>query len=382
MTRPLNIVFIGLTLSSSWGNGHATTYRSLLRGLHGEGHEVLFLECDVPWYANRRDLAEPDFCTLRFYRDVDELLSTYSGRLRQADAVIVGSYLPDGVEVIDALLDMQLQALCFYDIDTPVTLAGIERGSEDYLARRQIPRFDVYFSFSGGEVLHRLGDRYGARRAEALYCSADPARYRPTEEAPLWDLGYMGTYSADRQPALEALLLSPARELPQMRFVVAGAQYPDDIDWPANVERIEHLPPAEHATFFGRQRFTLNLTRADMVALGWAPSVRLFEAGACATPVISDRWQGIEELFPDGEAILLAQSGRDVVCFLSETGEAARQAIGARAHDIVLRDHSAAARARQFTGVLRSLERNSRRQRAAPSATAGTTPTEGMRCDV
>ncbi len=382
MSRPLKIVFIGLTLSSSWGNGHATTYRSLLRGLHGQGHDVLFLERDVPWYASRRDLADPDFCDLRFYGDVEELLSTYSGGLKGADAVIVGSYLPDGVKVIDALLDMQLPAICFYDIDTPVTLAAMDRDGESYLARAQIPRFDVYFSFSGGEVLRRLEEDYGARRAAALYCSADPGEYRPTGEAPRWDLGYMGTYSADRQPALEALLLSPARQLPRMRFVVAGAQYPDDIDWPANVERIEHLPPADHASFYGRQRFTLNLTRADMVALGWSPSVRLFEAGACATPVISDRWRGIEELFPDGEAILLAQSGRDVVRFLSETSETVRQEIGARARDIVLRDHSSAARARQFTGVLRSLERNSRQQPALSGAAAGTTPTEGMRCDV
>ena len=51
----MNIVIIGLSITSSWGNGHATTYRSLIKGLRKRGHKVHFLERDVPWYANQRD---------------------------------------------------------------------------------------------------------------------------------------------------------------------------------------------------------------------------------------------------------------------------------------------------------------------------------------
>lgn len=355
MTRRYDIVFIGLTLSSSWGNGHATTYRSLLRGLNAAGVDVLFLERDVPWYASNRDLEDPDFCTLAYYRSVDELPSRFGDTIRRAGAVIVGSYVPDGIEVIDALGALGLDRLCFYDIDTPVTLARLDQGDEDYLALRQIPLFDAYFSFSGGDVLDRLQADYGARRALPLYCSVDAERYRPIEEKPVWDLGYLGTYSPDRQPTLERLLIEPARRLPRMRFVVAGPQYPENISWPANVDRIEHLPPHEHVRFYARQRFTLNVTRADMIAAGWSPSVRLFEAAACGTPIISDAWRGLDELLPENEAIVIARSAEDVCDTLKQTTPAWRRAIAEAARRRVLRSHTGRARADQLLEALRGL---------------------------
>ncbi|MBB4066134.1 spore maturation protein CgeB [Gellertiella hungarica] len=323
MTGSLDIVIFGLSLSSSWGNGHATTFRALLRGLAAEGHRVLFLERDVPWYAAHRDLPEPDFCAFSLYRELDSVLGDHRERILRADAVIVGSYVPDGVALIDRLAALGPRRLCFYDIDTPVTLARLERGEEEFLARRQIPLFDAYFSFSGGAVLDRLEARFGARKALPLYCSVDAARYRPTGDPLRWDLGYLGTYSPDRQPTLERLLIEPARRLPHRRFVVAGPQYPGDIDWPANVERIEHLGPADHPAFYSRQRFTLNVTRADMIAAGWSPSVRLFEAAACGTPIVSDAWRGLDDLLPNGEALIIARDGDDVIRALETLDDAA-----------------------------------------------------------
>jgi spore maturation protein CgeB len=347
-----DIVILGLSLSSSWGNGHATTFRALIGGLHGHGRRVLFLERDVPWYANNRDLADPDFCTLQYYQGVDDLLARFTDTLQSADAVIIGSYVPEGVAVIDALDRLGLPQLCFYDIDTPVTLAKLERGDEEYLARRQIALFDAYFSFSGGPVLARLEQDFGARSAQALYCSVDAACYGPTGEAHIWDLGYLGTYSQDRQPTLERLLIEPARRLPHLRFVVAGPQYPDSVDWPVNVERIEHLPPAQHRSFYNRQRFTLNVTRADMIVAGWSPSVRLFEAAACGTPVISDVWEGLETLFPPDEAIVLARDTQDVILALQDTSTAKRDALAAAARWRVLAKHTSSARAAELIAML------------------------------
>jgi spore maturation protein CgeB len=353
--KPLDIVILGLSLSSSWGNGHATTYRALLRGLSAEGHKVLFLERDVPWYAQHRDLPQPDFCELRYYGDIDAMLNEYGARIQKADAVIIGSYVPSGRELIDKVAALQPQTLCFYDIDTPVTLAMLERDEEEFLAKRQIPLFDGYFSFTGGPILTHLERRFGAPKALALYCSVDADRYAPTGEASVWDLGYLGTYSPDRQPTLEQLLIEPARRLPQMRFVVAGPQYPDTIDWPDNVERIDHLPPTEHASFYSRQRFTLNVTRADMIAAGWSPSVRLFEAAACASPIISDEWPGLSELLPDGEALLIAHDSEDVVAALSGLDEGRRLAIAEAARARVLEHHTGAARGRELAEALRAL---------------------------
>ena len=352
MSAPYDLVVIGLTLSSSWGNGHATTYRALLRGLHGLGQKVLFLERDVPWYATNRDLPAPDFCALAYFADTAALVAGAGRAIAGAGAVMIGSYVPDGPAVIEAVHALRPARLCFYDIDTPVTLAKLERGDEEYLQRQQIPFFDIYFSFSGGPILRRLESQWGARRALPLYCAVDAARYRHTGEQAKWDLGYLGTYSPDRQGTLERLLLEPARRLAQMRFVVAGPQYPEGIAWPANVERIEHLAQAEHASFYSRQRFTLNITRADMIAAGWSPSVRLFEAGACNTPVISDPSPGLVDFFPEGEAIVIAQDSGQVVAALSGIHDAARSGIAANAHRRVIDRHTGAARAGELLKAL------------------------------
>lgn len=351
----LDIVILGLSLSSAWGNGHATTFRALIRGLNAQGHRVLFLERDVPWYRNHRDLPEPDFCELVHYDDMDGMLAAYRDRLLEADCVIVGSYVPDGVNLIDKLVQLQPRRLCFYDIDTPVTLAKLDRGDEEYIERRQIGQFDAYFSFSGGEVLDRLERHYGARKALALYCSVDPDLYQNTGDAYRWDLGYLGTYSPDRQPTLERLLIEPARRLPGLRFVVAGPQYPQDFEWPDNVERIEHLPPSEHPGFYSRQRYTLNVTRADMIAAGWSPSVRLFEAAACRTPIISDDWRGLDELLPDGEAILIAHTTEAVTFALTQIQDATRRRLGEAGHGVVIAAHTGLARARELAAAIKRL---------------------------
>ncbi|NKC30540.1 CgeB family protein [Falsiroseomonas selenitidurans] len=349
----MNLLVLGLSLSSSWGNGHATTFRALLRGWQALGHRATFLERDAPWYAAHRDLPAPDFCGFALYGDVAGLLARHGAAIAQADAVLIGSFVPDGVAVIDAVARIARGPVCFYDIDTPVTLARLARGEEAYLAARQIPGFDAYFSFTGGPLLHRLEAQYGARRALPLYCSVEPERYRHTGAAPRWDLGYLGTYSADRQPVLERLLIEPARRLPHRRFVVAGPQYPEDIAWPPNVQRIAHLPPDAHAEFYSAQRHTLNVTRADMVAAGWSPSVRLFEAAAVGTPLLSDVWEGLEALLPD--AVHLVRDAADVVAALEAPEDGARQAMAARARRIVLEGHTGQVRAGELAQALGSL---------------------------
>lgn len=340
----MRLVVLGLSLSSAWGNGHATTFRALLKAFAGRGHDILFLERDVPWYAGQRDLTDPDYCRLAFYTDLDDL-RRWTAEIAGADAVIVGSYVPEGVAVARFVQAAAEGVTAFYDIDTPVTLAKLARGDFEYLSPEVIPGYDVYLSFTGGPTLDLLERRYGSPAARPLYCSADPALYAPTGAAKRWDLSYLGTYSPDRQPPLERLLLAPARALPDHRFVVAGPQYPADIDWPANVERIDHLPPADHAAFYSASRFTLNVTRADMIAAGWSPSVRLFEAGACGTPIVSDVWDGIEALFAPDREILLATDTATVVAAL--TGADA-SAMGDAARARVLAAHTAAHRAAEL----------------------------------
>ncbi|MDT0575848.1 glycosyltransferase [Croceicoccus sp. F390] len=361
----MKLVVLGLSLSSSWGNGHATTFRALLSAFAGRGHDILFLEREQSWYTANRDLAEPDFCKLCFYDSVSEL-DRWRDAVAEADAVIVGSYVPDGVEVGAWAQRTARGPVCFYDIDTPVTLAKLARQDFEYLSPQLIPGFAIYFSFTGGPTLDRLEREFGSPCARPLYCCVDTALYHPTDVPHRWDLSYLGTYSPDRQPTLERLLLNPARACPDLRFVVAGPQYPDDVEWPVNVERIDHLPPADHPAFYAASRYTLNVTRADMIAAGWSPSVRLFEAAACATPIISDIWNGIEEIFDPASEIVLARSSTTVVETLAERDPA----MGHRARTTVLAYHSAERRAEQLEQDLADAIRNGRRAGAGLNATA------------
>ena len=343
----MRLVVLGLSLSSSWGNGHATTFRALLEASAARGHDILFLERDVPWYRNQRDLQDPGYCRLEFYDGLPGL-ERWRGEITRADAVILGSYVPEGVEVARWVQNTAQGITAFYDIDTPVTLAKLERGDFEYLAPDVVPRFDVYLSFTGGPTLRHIEQRYGSPAARPLYCSVDADRYQPLDVPTRWDLSYLGTYSDDRQPTVEKLLNAAAGALPHRRFCVAGPQYPDHIDWPANVERIDHVPPSEHRAFYAASRFTLNVTRADMIKAGWSPSVRLFEAAACATPVISDGWEGLSDLLEPGREILLARSTDDVIAALEGLSDAQARSIGEASRRRVLATHTAEYRAAEL----------------------------------
>jgi spore maturation protein CgeB len=347
----MNIVILGLSITSSWGNGHATTYRALVRQLAARGHEILFLERDLPWYADNRDMPHPPGARAELYDSVAALRDRFAADVRDAHLVIVGSYVPDGIQVGGWVTSQAAGVTAFYDIDTPVTLARLANGGADYVSRALIPKYDVYLSFTGGPTLERLEREFGARMARALYCSVDPEQYAPEATEPSWDLGYLGTYSDDRQPSLTQLMLEPARGLRDRRFVVAGPQYPETIAWPDNVERITHLPPRAHRGFYNAQRYTLNITRADMIRAGWSPSVRLFEAAACGTPIISDWWDGLDDFFEPGREILIARSARDTAEYLHDVPASERAQVGARARARVLANHTAAHRAEELEQI-------------------------------
>lgn len=355
----MKFVIIGLSVTSSWGNGHATTYRALLKELKALGHDILFLEKDVPWYSPHRDMPAPDFCRLGLYKTNEELKTDYKQEVAEADVVIVGSYVQQGVEVGNWAIDTATGVTAFYDIDTPVTLAKLERKDYEYIDPEIIPEYDLYLSFSGGPILKHLEDHYGSPKARALYCSVDPDLYYPEELDKEWKLGYLGTYSDDRQPTVQELLNRPAAQFPSKRFVVAGPQYPEDFPWSKNVERIDHLPPAEHRKFYNSQEFTLNVTRQDMIKAGYSPSVRLFEAAACGVPIISDYWDGIHSIFEQGEEILIARSSEEVAKYFRRISETERRQIGENARAKVMRSHTAKARAKELVNYVKEVRQPS-----------------------
>ena len=351
----MRFVIFGLTVSSSWGNGHATTWRGVLKELHRAGHSVRFFERDVPYYAAERDLPAPDFCELVLYDDWTDVLPRARRAIGEADVAMVTSYCADGLDACRLVLDSAGPLHVFYDIDTPVTLAELSANGiatatgARYLTPDLIPEFDLYLSFTGGPLLRELETVWGVRRTAPLYCSVDPEIHSPVEPpAELrCALGYLGTYSADRQPALERFLIEPARRRPAERFFVVGSKYPSDIEWPPNVAVRSHLPPPEHPGFYCANRITLNVTREAMLRVGYSPSVRLFEAASCGTPILSDWWSGLDEFFTPGREILVARTTdeADAALGLSDA-ELAR--ITAAARERTLRAHTAAVRAREL----------------------------------
>ena len=348
----MKIVILGLSITSSWGNGHATTFRGLVRELTALGHDVLFLERDAPWYAENRDLPHPPWGRTALYGSLPELQERFGTEVRDADAVVVGSYVPEGIAVGRWVQSTAQGVPAFYDIDTPVTLAKMKRGECDYLTPALIPGYGLYLSFAGGPTLTRLEQQYGSPCARALYCSVDPDLYSPEDVSADCDLGYMGTYSEDRQPPLESLLLEPARRWREGRFAVAGPQYPRSIAWPPNVSRTEHLPPALHRDFYNRQRFTLNITRTDMIQMGYSPSVRLLEAAACGVPILSDYWDGLGTIFEIGTEILVTRSADDTLAVLRDMPDTNRTQIAAQARARVMESHTAARRAAELVQYL------------------------------
>ncbi|MBV9082726.1 MAG: glycosyltransferase [Acidobacteriaceae bacterium] len=357
MTDRLHCVFLGLSITSSWGNGHATTYRGLLKELSRRGHKVTFLERDVPWYASNREFDTALYCDIHMYCSLEELRHSYTALLRTADVVVVGSYVPDGVAVGNWVTSIAKNCTAFYDIDTPVTLTSLKEKRCEYVSYDLIRKYNVYFSFTGGPTLKFIEQKLGAVCARALYCSVDPSLYYPAPEPMQWDLAYLGTYAADRQPTLNELLVDVARQQPLARFSVAGPQYPVEIEWPENVYRIEHLPARDHRNFYNSQRFTLNVTRHDMIRAGYSPSVRLFEAAACGLAILTDEWAGLDTIFTPGSEILPVRTCEDVASYL-RMPEARRLEIGRKARKRTLQSHTAAVRATEFeTWVVSSLER-------------------------
>jgi spore maturation protein CgeB len=351
----LKIVILGLSITSSWGNGHATTYRGLVKQLAALGHEVLFLERDLPWYAGNRDLPSPPYCEVALYQDLKELKDRFRAAVHLADFVMVGSFVPEGIAVGEWVTRVANGPTAFYDIDTPVTMQKLATGSLDYLSPALIRAYSMYLSFTGGPMLEMITRKYGARMARPLYCSVDEDLYFPERRDIKWDLGYMGTYSEDRQTPLDELLLQPARAWSKGSFVVAGPQYPRSIHWPRNVRRFTHIPPERHRAFYNQQRFTLNVTREQMVEAGYSPSVRLFEAAACGTAIISDLWHGLDELFLPNREILIASSDQAVLRYLLDMDDSERQSIANAARQRVLRYHTARHRAIELENYVSEL---------------------------
>jgi spore maturation protein CgeB len=350
----MKIVIFGLTISSAWGNGHATLWRGLCRGLHALGHDLVFFEKDVPYYAHHRDMHGAEWCRLVLYEDWSSTVHAARRELADADVGMVTSYCPDGPAASRLVFESHLPRRVFYDLDAPVTLDRLSRNEPvAYLPPEGLAPFDLVLSYTGGLTLSALRERLGARVVAPLYGSVDPDVHRPVAPDPHLrnDFSYLGTYAADRDAVLDALFLEPARRRSDLRFALAGSQYPAEFAWTPNIYYLWHMPPGDHPSFFCSSAFTLNITRAPMAAVGHCPSGRLFEAAACGTPIVSDWWEGFDGFFEPGREILIARGTDDVLAAL-DMSRSQRERLAAAARERTLACHTAAVRARELEALL------------------------------
>jgi spore maturation protein CgeB len=351
----VKLTIFGLTISSSWGNGHATPYRAILRALHRRGHKIVFYEKDVPYYRSRRDFGACDYCHLVLYPNWEQVRQRALADAADSDVVINASYCPAGARIADEVLALPGPLHVFYDLDTPITLSNLQSGDLDYLRRDQIPAFDLYLSFTGGRILDELKQNWGARAALPLYGCVDPDTHArvPARDDFRCALSYMGTFAADRQQKLEALFLEPARRRAQDAFILAGSQYPWQCEWPENVRRFEHVAPHEHPALYSSSRLTLNLTRDGMARTGYCPSGRFFEAAACGSPIVSDWFEGLGSFFSPEEEIFVA-ANNDAVLEALSASDATLSRMAARARQRTLDEHTGERRAGQLLQFLGS----------------------------
>ncbi len=351
----MKLVIFGLTVSSSWGNGHATLWRGLCRALGAEGHEVVFFERDAPWYASHRDLERlPGGGTLHLYPDWATVVPLARRELAGADVGMVTSYCADGVAAARLVLDASAPIPVFYDMDTPVTLDCVRAGHPvAWLGSRGLRDFDLVLSYTGGRALEALRTRLGARRVAPLYGSVDPDVHVPAAKLPHYaaDLSWLGTYAEDRQDALEALFVAPARRLPQRRFLIGGAQYPAAFPWSENIFFVQHVTPEQHPAFYSSSGLTLNVTRRVMREMGYCPSGRLFEAAACGVPILTDDWEGLDAFFEPGSEVLVARDTEAAIEALKLSPQFL-SVIAHRARERVLDEHTATHRVRELFTAL------------------------------
>lgn len=349
----MRFVVFGLTVSSSWGNGHATLWRGLSSALGRAGHVLEFFERDEPWYASHRDLLALPGGALHLYDRFEAVRRRAEAAAATADVVLVTSYCPDALDATEVALSSRARLKAFYDLDTGVTLARLRAGEPvEWLGRRGLRDFDLVLSFTGGRTLSLLRSALGARRAAPLYGCVDPAVHRPAVGRPEYrgDVSWLGTFAPSRQAGLERLFLEPAARMPERTFVLAGSMYDGKFPWRENVRYVRHLEPALHPCFFCSSPLTVNVTRAEMAEVGHCPSPRLFEAAACGVPVLSDWFDGLDAFFEPGGEILVARSADEAADAIASPREELAW-MARRARDRALAEHTADARARQLVSL-------------------------------
>jgi spore maturation protein CgeB len=351
----MRICFFGSSLVSSYWNGAATYYRGILKALAALGHEIVFFEPDAFERQSHRDIPDPEWARVVVYPATsDGWQRSLEFASCSADLLVKAS----GVGVFDreletAIADMPSRARrVYWDVDAPATLDEIEGNLAHHL-RKAIPRYDMVFTYGGGDPVVKAYRRVGARDCMPIYNALDPAQHFPVEPVIEFtsDLGFLGNRLPDREARVDTFFLDAARRLPSRRFLLGGSGW-DSKEMPANVRRIGHVGTNYHNAFFCSSLATLNVNRASMARYGFSPPTRVFEAVGAGACLITDEWKGIDLFLERDREVLVAADGDEVAAHLEALTPVLAREIARRARKRILARHTYAQRAFQVHEVL------------------------------
>jgi spore maturation protein CgeB len=352
----MRIAFFGSSLVSAYWNGAATYYRGLLRALAGRGHRVAFYEPDAFDRQSHRDIADPPWARVVVWRpeepsSLERCLAEAGG----ADLVVKAS----GVGVLDAALEARVLELrrpgnrvVFWDVDAPATLERVEADRADPF-RALVPRYDLVFTYGGGDPVVSAYRALGARACVPIYNALDPETHHPVASDPRFevDLAFLGNRLPDREARVKEFFLGAAARLPSKRFLLGGAGW-GDLPLPPNVRWHGHVPTADHNALNCSALAVLNVNRDSMARFGFSPPTRVFEAAGAGACLVSDAWTGMELFLEPGREVLLAKDGAEVAEHLAALSPERARRLGDAARRRVLAHHTYAHRALEVEAAL------------------------------
>lgn len=360
MTHPLNIAFFGSSLVSAYWNGAATYYRGIIHALYERGHSVAFYEPDAFERQAHRDMDDPPWARVHVYKpDLDSISPGLAAALdsaRQADVIVKAS----GVGINDEILEREVLALrrpgntiIFWDVDAPATLERLDGDPRDPFGAL-VPRYDLIFTYGGGDAVVNAYKSYGARACVPIYNALDPRTHHPVKPDPRFEatLGFLGNRLPDREARVAHFFLEPARALPNDSFLLGGNGWDSASGTPPNVRAIGHVYSRDHNAFNCTPRAVININRDSMARTGFSPPTRVFEAAGAAACLIVDAWEGIEFFLDPGTEVLVAHSADDVVDQLAALDPVRAAQIGQAAMRRVLAHHTYERRAAEVEQTL------------------------------
>ena len=240
----------------------------------------------------------------------------------------------------------------FYDGDVPMSLpefGGMDTGF-NYYHGADPSEYDLVLSNSEGGLGRLL--ELGARRAEAVLWGADPEFFRPVQVEKEYDVFFYGYGDKFRREWMRELVGEPSRRDPRIDFALGGRDFQGDV---GRARLVGDVPFNVFARAISAARINLNVTRRSHAIVDGSSTCRPFELAAAGAAIVSNPHAGLERWFePERELVVVDDADAALEAYralLDDPGEA--EAMGARARERVLDEHTYAHRARQ---VLRLLE--------------------------